>query len=520
MKIKIFLWLLLSGLLSAQTTHSGTTIGGTTQEGGFLSGLTTCKYPGSTCTFNASPSGVARPAVGVVYADPDYKTRIIRITPQISADAFGHTPPNGYFHENDYPPHSPWNSNGTYILLMQSDGYYSLYADNGGQSYTFFRELNSTQICSAGIDISPVWSTTDPDKFYYICGNIIYRYSVSAATQSNGGYATNPGNVAQFTLSTTYVPAGHTAKLQDYANPSANSCRWGFIVYVTATGLFDRVLVVDICQAVVLANKTVGTTGSDFVVVGSGNVTCPCNKTPADVSMSASGNYAILEWNTDSGVSAAHNSVEIYTADLNTLVARIPASAAASQVIHSDNGLDGNGDEIYVSQIQTGSGSTANNFRRIEAYRLKDGVLENSCQLSTNSTPDFYNSSPLNDWHVSMRASITGAMKGWVLVSSHTTPGNGSLGGTNVNPDNGSTNTLNEEVFYCKLDGTNEVRRIAHDQTVRNDFFAETHASPSQDGKKILFNSTWRTNIGGFPYTAGCTATANDCVSAYVVELK
>jgi hypothetical protein len=56
------------------------------------------------------------------------------------------------------------------------------------------------------------------------------------------------------------------------------------------------------------------------------------------------------------------------------------------------------------------------------------------------------------------------------------------------------------EVFWLKMDGSGQVKRIAHhhsDQvaggSMGKDYFAEPHATASWDGTVVAFSSTWGT---------------------------
>ena len=56
---------------------------------------------------------------------------------------------------------------------------------------------------------------------------------------------------------------------------------------------------------------------------------------------------------------------------------------------------------------------------------------------------------------------------------------------------------FSREVFWLKIDGSQQVKRIAHhhsDLTIKNDskdYFAEPHATSSWDGTVVLFASIW-----------------------------
>ena len=62
------------------------------------------------------------------------------------------------------------------------------------------------------------------------------------------------------------------------------------------------------------------------------------------------------------------------------------------------------------------------------------------------------------------------------------------------------------EIFWLKLDGSGEVRRVAHHFSSRDrgGYFAEQHAVTNRDGTKVVFASNWGGNK----------------VSDYLVELR
>lgn len=63
------------------------------------------------------------------------------------------------------------------------------------------------------------------------------------------------------------------------------------------------------------------------------------------------------------------------------------------------------------------------------------------------------------------------------------------------------------EILAVKLDGSMKVQRIAHMRTLRTDYLTEAHASPSPDGRFVIWASTWN-GKSGRP------------ISAYVAEIK
>ena len=48
-----------------------------------------------------------------------------------------------------------------------------------------------------------------------------------------------------------------------------------------------------------------------------------------------------------------------------------------------------------------------------------------------------------------------------------------------------------QEVVALRLDGSGEIRRIAQTRNIRQDYYSETHASPSPDGSQVVWSSNW-----------------------------
>jgi hypothetical protein len=62
-----------------------------------------------------------------------------------------------------------------------------------------------------------------------------------------------------------------------------------------------------------------------------------------------------------------------------------------------------------------------------------------------------------------------------------------------------------DEIFALKLDGSGEVQRIAHHHSRRyspttpdsdrSNYFAESHATVSRNGNRIIFGSNWSESV-------------------------
>jgi len=132
---------------------------------------------------------------------------------------------------------------------------------------------------------------------------------------------------------------------------------------------------------------------------------------------------------------------------------------------HGDLCLTPSGREALVFD---GADLQLNGDRNINIAWLDSGKLEIGTRIGWSSTP-----------HVSCR---NFDFPGWALISTQ-----GSDSWRNDYPN------VDFEVFWLKLDGSGEIRRLAHHHSSREDggYFAEQHAVTNRDGTKILFASNW-----------------------------
>lgn len=132
---------------------------------------------------------------------------------------------------------------------------------------------------------------------------------------------------------------------------------------------------------------------------------------------------------------------------------------------HGDLCLTPSGREALVFD---GADLQLNADRNINIAWLDSGEIEIGARIGWSATP-----------HVSCRNLD---FPGWALIS---TQGRDSW--RNDYPN------LDFEVFWLKLDGSGEIRRLAHHHSSRESggYFAEQHAVTNKDGTKILFASNW-----------------------------
>lgn len=187
---------------------------------------------------------------------------------------------------------------------------------------------------------------------------------------------------------------------------------------------------------------------------------------PDWVSMSPSGEYVVAMWLSGEGT-------RVYAR--STLEMR---NVAFSDFGHADFAFDGEGNEVLVYHatsgkqlLELGNPSGA----PFAMARLADGKKTVLQSVSWDMTPHFCGLASREH-------------PGWVLVSTYadaTAP----------------QRPFAREIYWLKLDGSGEVRRIAHhhsDQAFRpgpwgveKDYFAEPQATSSWDGNLIIFSSVW-----------------------------
>lgn len=94
--------------------------------------------------------------------------------------------------------------------------------------------------------------------------------------------------------------------------------------------------------------------------------------------------------------------------------------------------------------------------------------------------------------------------RGWIIDE---------ISGGPTEAPNGITNPLEDEIIAIKLDGSGEVRRIAHHHStsyypINSTYWSQPRAVVNKDATKIIFDSNWRGQI-----------VTDDNVDSYIIEL-
>lgn len=109
------------------------------------------------------------PEVGTSYVDPVYGTTIRRLSE--ARITWNNAVPGWLsFVTTEYPTASPFNANGT-LVIVQHQGYFGIYI---ALSSHYLRDLPFD--CHAGAE--PRWSRTDPRVLYYVSGNQLRKLDV------------------------------------------------------------------------------------------------------------------------------------------------------------------------------------------------------------------------------------------------------------------------------------------------------------------------------------------------------
>jgi hypothetical protein len=166
------------------------------------------------------------------------------------------------------------------------------------------------------------------------------------------------------------------------------------------------------------------------------------------ISVSQSGRYVVLMGGDRS---------RVYDLEMN-LLRELPEGTFG----HADLCLTADGRDVMVYD---GADHQIGAHRNVNLIDLATGEASALVRVGWRTTP-----------HVSCR---NVERPGWALVSTQ-------------GPDPSYPNH-DFEIFWVKLDGSGEVRRVAHHHSSREEggYFAEQHAVPNRDGTKVVFASNW-----------------------------
>jgi hypothetical protein len=384
--------------------------------------------------------GLARPALHTPFPDPTFGTTVTRVTdPSMAPEAMAN-PVLGLRHE--YARFPVLNADNTKVVLQVLGG-----ADGGVFEV---RDLASGKLL---YKISPErgdpemsWHPTSPHLLFYRSGN-----EVEVLHADSGRIETLMAFQQYYAIST-----------REEGRPSDDWRYYAFLGFRDSSYATADIVVADLVEKRVVA-------------------TWPNAGSPDWVSMSPSGKYVVVQWTDDQGT-------RLYDRDTLAYVRTVISNAP-----HCDFAFDADGDEVLVYQATSGkqidelSCPKPPNGSPIASARLVDGkkkILLGDCNKA-DWTPVITGALVGWNWFTPHFSGIASRRHpGWVLVSTYTTPENG-------------THPYAREVFWLKLDGSGQIRHITHhhsDQVStdeKKDYWAEPQATSSWDGTIVLFSSVW-----------------------------
>lgn len=395
------------------------------------------------------------PAPGGTYTDPTWGTTTTRLQ-SMTTCAIDSTHTTACSARSSYPDYSkqePWNSDGTKLLILDSEAWYHLY--DAATLTDLARITGASGLCC---DDDVRWSHSDPNLIYYRSGMSLKSYNINThAVTTLHTFACTDG-----------VHSGTSIGNGDEGNSDINDRYWpevcsyydGSYNASLAVIVYDRqtdVETANVPVATICGGSCSGFSKSDLINW---------------VGMSPSGGNVIIQWNKNSNVEANYvrpMGTELFDPNLN-YIGKICASNG-----HGDVGYDVNGVEVYVSQWNL----TYDN--RIMKWRKLSDLSEGKIPFPSTWTNDAL-------YHISMRAQ-TGAAKGWALISSAKSSDSQGVGW-------GAS-----ELVAVKIDTTQATsqvwRRIGRTMSIRDtQYYAEPHAVPNWNFTKVLWGSDWITDGG------------------------
>lgn len=289
------------------------------------------------------------------------------------------------------------------------------------------------------------WHPSDPDIIFYNLDSVLYTYDITT------DIATQIHSFTNYTWANTRGEGNMSLDGRYYAVVGQQ------YNYSTGDVTFKDIVVYDLqtdAEISVMPIPQDSIAGFDWA------------------SVSPNGNYVVIDYADD--VTGRFHGVEVYDRNMNFIWQK-PLGAG-----HSDLGIDGNGDEVLVMDVYNAD----SNITYIKKFRLSDGQETTLLAVSE-----------LFDLHISLRNELR---REWCFISTFDYTGR-------LSDDSLSWLPFEDEVFALRLDGSEDVQRIAHHHSRRYSpltpdsdnsvYWSEPHATISRNGERIIFGSNWRQNI-------------------------
>ncbi|MBW3567992.1 MAG: Ig-like domain-containing protein [Proteobacteria bacterium] len=383
-------------------------------------------------------STLPRPAKGVPYTDPAYKSCVVRIADHESEGLPRQS-------RNYYSRIQPFNADDSRVLVHSPAGEFHLYDVHNTK---YVKELPL-----GGGSVEPQWHPENPDILYFL--------------PNQGGMTINSFNVVTDEkkvvtdfrrVKSVHGRAGATSILDVWSNaarlwthwegsPSRDARYWAFMVE-NSSGFGLGMITYDLQENVI--------TGVFDYAKDGGGVGAPDH-----ISMSPSGDYVVPSWAgvdvcaSRSSLGTAGNpcGMMAYTRDLKSAIGLTDRSP------HSDIGIDANGRDVIVASDYSSGW--------VEMWDLATGQATRLFYIYENG-----NSTAM---HISAK---NYDKPGWVLVSTYKEKASGWYA---------------KKLFALEMKANPRILNIAHSYNIVETYYSETHAAVNRDFTRISFNSNWDT---------------------------
>lgn len=430
-------------------------------------GVVASCIPTNASTVYSEPVSTAKPAYLTPFVDPTFCTRIVRIggDPGSTFTIGPNTYTWGSFAEQHYTNDEPWNADGSLIAIQN---------------------LNSSANCASpcmilldGTTYVPVqipcssYSHYD-DRWHPLVAHKNERINVH-------------GTVLEWFDVVNCVQTRHwtlaASGSNDFAqNPTADG---RFVVVDSGT----QMQIVDMDPQPPFAPYPNQRLGAPYVY----NPGCPiASCSSGHISISPDGLYVMLHYTGDHqqifDINPTTLALTPHVESVSTSVCTgsVPAANGGVYDLGHDNIILNADDSNQAYDVGQHRSWCADGLGGFEAVRLSDGHVI-ALTLGSNLA-SAYHASPMNY-----------ARPGWVYGSWW--PGSGSRFG--------------DEISAMRTDGLGGVERLAHDHTDTSGCYrCEAHPVPTQDGLRVMFESSWSLSCSG----VGCGSTSN--AQAYVIDLR
>lgn len=238
---------------------------------------------------------VPEPVKGVVFADPTYKTCLVRATD------YAQEPPSG-FARSDYSRRQAFNADNSLFLVYALDGRWHLYS---GTDFSH-RSLLADPVA----DAEPQWHPTDPSRLFYL-PNTGIGMTINEVNVQTG--ASRVVGDLRDRLTARWSTA-NAAWTRSEGSPSADARYWAFMVDDESFAALGFVVWDAIDDQIVSYYDT--------------------NERPDHLSMSPSGSYVVVSWD---------NRTVAFDRDFSN------ERTIMNRTEHSDIAIGANGNDTLVS---------------------------------------------------------------------------------------------------------------------------------------------------------------------------